>query len=249
MKLGNKTVSRSVEDIIAAVKQAGFNLDRSLGDAAVTETAAYSALLTHRLLPAMMYSQWMDTQSYMEVTSRRYGKMMSFPLSSLFLSWKYRTTQRDLMRGVPPDTTLEQLGIELQARAEEGINLLSSRLAERQFFNGESPSSLDALVFGYLEVMLQTPLPSSNLLYLHLHSCSNLLHFCSRVRAKAFPDKKLRVMSVVTGKPSAPLWRDPKVWLSVGVAGLLLGVQAARVGLLARLASFLLSRRNLPLTN
>jgi hypothetical protein len=73
MKLGNKTVSRSVEDIIAAVKQAvraavlvpatctlpslpwqGFNLDRSLGDAAVTETAAYSALLTHRLLPAMV---------------------------------------------------------------------------------------------------------------------------------------------------------------------------------------------------
>ena len=60
-----------------------------------------------------MYSQWMDTQNYMEVTSRKYGKMMSFPLSSLFLSWKYRTTQRDLMRGAPPDTSLEQLGIEV----------------------------------------------------------------------------------------------------------------------------------------
>ena len=50
---------------------------------------------------------------------------------------------------------------------------------------------------------------------------------------------------MVAGRPSVSLWRDPKVWLSVGVAGLLLGVQAARVGLLARLASFLLSRRNL----
>ena len=91
----------------------------------------------------------------MEVTSRQYGKMMTFPLSSLYLSWRYRATQRDLMRGAPPDSSLEQLGIEvererllywiscdshviqLQARAEEGINLLSSRLGDKQFFNGE----------------------------------------------------------------------------------------------------------------
>ena len=103
-----------------------------------------------------MYSQWMDTQNYMEGTSRVYGRMMNFPLSSLFLSWRYRTTQRALMKGAPPETTLEQLGIEvgqerervclkscdshvmqLQARAEEGINLLSSRLGDKQFFNGE----------------------------------------------------------------------------------------------------------------
>ena len=54
-----------------------------------------------------------------------------------------------------------------------------------------SPTSLDALVFGYLEVILQTAWPAPSLLYLHLHSCPNLLAFCSRVRAKAFPDKKL----------------------------------------------------------
>ena len=73
MKLGNKTVSGSVEDIISAVKQTvraavlapvtctlpslpwqGFNIDRSLDDAAMAETAAYSGLLTHRLLPTMV---------------------------------------------------------------------------------------------------------------------------------------------------------------------------------------------------
>lgn len=55
-----------------------------------------------------------------------------------------------------------------------------------------SPTSLDALVYGYLEVVLQSPLPATNSLYNQLHSCSNLVQFCSRIRAKAFPDKKLR---------------------------------------------------------
>lgn len=97
----------------------------------------------------------MDTQNYMEVTSVQYGEMLQFPLSTLYLSWRYRTIQRMLMRGASPDTTLEQLGIEvvqsesndvmltscnhaqLLARAEDCINHLSSRLGEGPYFNGE----------------------------------------------------------------------------------------------------------------
>lgn len=126
-----------------------------------------------------------------------------------------------------------------------------------------SPSSLDALVFGYLEVILQCPLPATNTLHTHLLSCPNLLQLCNRVRALAFPDKKLsesnrdyhshqlqrspsppppsHLLSLITqgsfstvSPPSKPssLWRDPKVWLSVGVAATLLALQAGRVGLL-----------------
>jgi metaxin len=186
-----KTVSRSADDIITAIKELGFNIDRSLKEPAVAETTAYSAMLTDRLLPAVLYSQWMDTQNYMEVTSIQYGQMLKFPLSTFYLSWRYRTIQRALMRGAPPDTTLEQLGIELLARAEESITLISARLGEEQYFNGESPTSLDAIVYGYLEVILQNPLPATNSLHRHLHSCTNLLQFCNRVRAKAFPDKRL----------------------------------------------------------
>ena len=54
-----------------------------------------------------------------------------------------------------------------------------------------SPSSLDAMVYGYLEVILQTPFPATNSLYRHLHTCSNLVQLCNRIRGKAFPDKKL----------------------------------------------------------
>ena len=49
----------------------------------------------------------------MEVTSRQYGKQLPFPLSTLYLSWRYRSIQQDLMRGAAPDMTREQLGIEV----------------------------------------------------------------------------------------------------------------------------------------
>ena len=45
-------------------------------------------------------------------------------------------------------------------------------------------------MFGYLEVILQTPLPSNNSLYSKLTSCANLTKFCKRVRAEHYPDKK-----------------------------------------------------------
>ena len=50
----------------------------------------------------------------MEVTSGQYGKMMPFPLSSFYLSWRFRNTQRDLMRGAAPDTSPEQLELEVE---------------------------------------------------------------------------------------------------------------------------------------
>ena len=66
-----KTVSHSADDIITAVKELvsgecvsemiagsllaqGFNLDRSLQDPALAEVVAYSAMLTDRLLPALV---------------------------------------------------------------------------------------------------------------------------------------------------------------------------------------------------
>lgn len=120
-----------------------------------------------------------------------------------------------------------------------------------------SPTSLDAMVFGYLEVILQSPLPATNSLHQHLYTNTNLIQFCTRIRSKAFPDKKISMSSplistyfilstflsgTVSLTPAllpVPLWRDTKVWLWVGVASLLLGIQASRVGLLTPLAALI----------
>lgn len=53
------------------------------------------------------------------------------------------------------------------------------------------PSSLDAYIFGYLEGILQTPLPSDNFLLNKMTACTNLVKFCERMRREFFPTKKI----------------------------------------------------------
>lgn len=52
------------------------------------------------------------------------------------------------------------------------------------------PSSLDALVFGYLEVVIQQWSSENNSLARQLHSCTNLKQFCNRVHQNCFPALK-----------------------------------------------------------
>ena len=87
--------------------------------------------------------------------------------------------------------------------------MLSVRLKDKEYFCGKksvkmssliflinalflpkSPSSFDAFVFGYLELIAQYQLPSKNRLQFHLNSLMNLSKFCERMRKLAFPETK-----------------------------------------------------------
>merc|ERR1712071_423619 len=57
--------------------------------------------------------------------------------------------------------------------AEECITLLATKLGEKDYFFGQSPCSLDAVVFAHLAPLLKAPLPSS-VLQNHLKACTNL---------------------------------------------------------------------------
>jgi len=59
-------------------------------------------------------------------------------------------------------------------------------LADKEFFFGQSPSSLDAVVFAHLAPLLKAPLPSAALQN-HLKACPNLTRFVSRILQRFFP--------------------------------------------------------------
>ncbi len=58
------------------------------------------------------------------------------------------------------------------------------------YFYGDKPTSLDALVFGYLEIIAQGALYGNNVLHNTLKSCDNLSNFCLRLRKECFPHVK-----------------------------------------------------------
>lgn len=71
-------------------------------------------------------------------------------------------------------------------QAEECLSLLATKLGEKEFFFGQSPSSLDAVVFAHIAPLLKAPLPSAALQN-HLKACTNLTRFVGRILQRYFP--------------------------------------------------------------
>uniref|UniRef100_A0A1I7UZQ5 GST C-terminal domain-containing protein n=1 Tax=Caenorhabditis tropicalis TaxID=1561998 RepID=A0A1I7UZQ5_9PELO len=66
------------------------------------------------------------------------------------------------------------------------LNTLSTKLGDNKFFCGNKPTSLDALVFGYLAPLLRVPLPNDRL-QVQLSACPNLVRFVETVSSIYLP--------------------------------------------------------------
>lgn len=64
--------------------------------------------------------------------------------------------------------------------AKECLNLLSNRLGTSQFFFGDTPSTLDAYVFGFLAPLYKVRFPKVHLQE-HLKQLPNLCRLCDDI--------------------------------------------------------------------
>ncbi|XP_028326573.1 metaxin-1a isoform X2 [Gouania willdenowi] len=182
----NETLTRPADIIIHLRKQ--FNADYDLSAKEGADSLAFISLMEEKLVPALIYTFWVEPKNYVELTRSWYSEHMPFPLS-LFLPGRMQRHQLDKLRLLREDASLEagdELEKELYRDAMECINLLSQRLGSQKFFFGDSPSSLDAYVFGHLAPLLKSRLPNAKLQQ-HLKSVENLTHFCSDILLLYFP--------------------------------------------------------------
>ncbi|XP_018087429.1 metaxin 1 S homeolog isoform X1 [Xenopus laevis] len=91
---------------------------------------------------------------------------------------------------------------QLYTDAHECLSLLSQRLANNNFFFGDSPASLDAYVFSHLAPILNAKLPN-NKLQQHLSSLPNLCRYCTSIITVYFPWEQESGPRVAPKPPSA----------------------------------------------
>jgi len=66
---------------------------------------------------------------------------------------------------------------------------LSKVLGDKPYFMGNEPSSLDCTVFGFLDMILTTPVKSKSIYPGFIkENCKNFVEFHERVKAKYWPD-------------------------------------------------------------
>lgn len=170
------------KDIIEFLSKKEFHLDYPLTTLQQAQKEAFITLIEHKLYYATIYNWWMESANFSQVTKPLFANQLVFPLN-----WYLPHSMQKAV-----ETKLKALdmtsGDELYKEATKALQSLSAFLGDNTFFFGDSPSSLDAIAFGHLSVILHAPMPSSQL-YLAMQQYPNLVRFCSNILGTFFGDK------------------------------------------------------------
>ncbi|KIH47112.1 Metaxin-1-like family protein [Ancylostoma duodenale] len=165
-------------------------IDAELTASERSQIDAFSCYLQQYLNPAVvvcikLHTFWADDLNYNTVTHHWFSSRLSFPYNLYYLEKRRKRIQRFLSEKSVTATLKDGL---------EALNMLSAKLGDNKFFCGNKPSSLDALVFGYLAPLLRLPLPNDRL-QLHLRACPNLVRFIEQVASIYLPpsEEQLRL--------------------------------------------------------
>ncbi|KAG0727885.1 Metaxin-1 [Chionoecetes opilio] len=80
---------------------------------------------------------------------------------------------------------------QLHKQAQECLTMLSNRLGDREYFFGRTPSTLDAVIFSYLALLLKVDLKVP-VLQNHIKACPNLSRYVSKTIQRFFPSEAQR---------------------------------------------------------
>uniref|UniRef100_A0A8C5WC75 Metaxin n=1 Tax=Leptobrachium leishanense TaxID=445787 RepID=A0A8C5WC75_9ANUR len=192
-----------VTKIITHLRKQKYNADYDLSAKQGADTLAFISLLEEKLLPALIHMLWVDSRNYVEHTRKWYAEAIPFPLNFFIPNQMHRRSleRLQLIRGESWEEEDDALEKQLYADAQECMTLLSQRLGTQKFFFGESPASLDAYIFSYLALILNTKLPNHKLQQ-HLKTLNNLCQYCNCILTLYFPSDGDAVPRVSPKKPN-----------------------------------------------
>lgn len=184
LKSKDKKIS-GVDEIFNFFRSNKCTIDDHLSRKEVSLMNAYMAMVEENLAPAFEHCMWVDSQNFNDVIRPWFSKSMIFPLS-LFLPGRLRQfVIKRLFHSTEDNLPESEKEHKIYKKAKECINILSNVLADKDYFFGEQPCSLDAMVFGFLALLEKTPF-RNKILQQHLALCSNLVQFCHRITSKHF---------------------------------------------------------------
>ncbi|CAB3241843.1 unnamed protein product [Arctia plantaginis] len=159
IKCGAFVVSE-LEPIVQFAANKGVTLCSKLSTEEKAEMRAYMSLITNVLVNAELYISWVDNDTFNAVTKVRNSSVYPWPLGWLQTRAKRNLVIKRLKALHWYDKSLEQV----LADVEQCCNSLSQRLGERDYFFGNTPTALDARVFGHIRALLSAQGPKAALM-------------------------------------------------------------------------------------
>jgi glutathione S-transferase len=175
-----KTIADS-NFIIEYLKQTyGDPLDASLSPVERAIALAMQRLIEENLYWVAVYSRWQDPINW-AITQDTFFRDFPPLLKAIVPTLARRSTLQNLKgHGIGRHTIAEvyQIGI-------TDITALADFLADKPFFMGDRPTTLDASAYGTLAQILQVPIQSP--VKAHAETFPNLAAYCQRMKSQFYP--------------------------------------------------------------
>ncbi|XP_060894018.1 metaxin-3 isoform X1 [Labrus mixtus] len=178
---GDSAVTEPTQ-ILNFLRKQRFNADFELSARQGADTMAYIALLEEKLRPAVLHTFWVDAENYANLTRPWFASRSPFPLNFIVPGRSANTALSRILltKGEAPLHRITEVEGKIYSDAKECLNLLAYRLGTANYFFGNSPTSLDAFVFGFIAPLYKAGLPSSPL-QSHLKQLENITRFCDNI--------------------------------------------------------------------
>ncbi|XP_075218438.1 metaxin-2 isoform X2 [Lycorma delicatula] len=171
-----------LDNIIVHVQSKDISLTADLDSVQKADMRAFMSLVNYILFNAELYITWCDPEVYDKVTWPRNSSVYPWPLCYILT---YNKRQRILKRLKAlhwyDKKSLEDVYVEVY----NCCKALSDRLGDQNFFFGDKPTELDALVFAHIFTIISTPLPTNKFAGI-IRNFSNIVSHCQRIEKMFF---------------------------------------------------------------
>jgi glutathione S-transferase len=155
------------------------DLDQGLTPRERAESMAFQRMIEDDLHWAVMWSRWSQPHNWPAMKDAIFGGLP--PVLRDAVAGYARRQMRKQIRGQGLGRNTED---EIFQLGKQDLSALSDYLADKPFFMGDEPTTLDASAFGFLTNVIWCPVESP--LKTHAQGLGNLVAFCERVRDRYF---------------------------------------------------------------
>jgi glutathione S-transferase len=176
---GGKIVADS-SLIIDYLKQTyGDKLDGWLSAEQQATALAYQRLMEEHLYWAVVYTRWVEPAGW-ALTKAAFFETMPVPFK-----WFVPTlARRDLVKSLHGQGMGRHSKAEIHALGMRDITALANFLADKPYFMGSEPCSLDTTAYAFLANLIWTPVESP--LKAHALKYAHLIAYCERIRSRYY---------------------------------------------------------------
>jgi glutathione S-transferase len=180
IKDGGVVVSDSAHILQHLVKTRGDKLDQRLSARDRALGHVVRRMLEEGTYFCMVYARWVDDAGFAPLRTEVFGKMPAIVRTVV-----PSIARRMVTKQVHAQGTGRHAPEDIYAMAAEDIAALADILADKPYFLGEAPTSVDATAYAFLAAMLWGPLPPGVQGIVEKHPA--LKAYCERMKARYYP--------------------------------------------------------------